>query len=429
MDKQTPFDAALKAARNFSNPSARSLVLAELAKAQFASGMCDAALTTAAEIPNRAEKKGVLLHLALECVQKNDTQKIMSLLPELVRRIVETDANSASVAGRLALSLLELETPDIAAALSLLETVQNPFGTDRERYMFFEKLLEKPVTPVGVDRLDAARKLATTFTDENYRDWAVLGLATFSAKISDWPEAERLADQFSQPRRRSWAFFELARWAEKNGEAEKCGKLLSRSADLLEAVVPDPESASSEDAEAVATQLRIIGKFALSRGESELGERLLERCESTVSAIAPPMSRFRARYFLARVMWKLGLVGDVTEYIDSKAVWSEQLSGVQPGLQRSRVLQWLAEAKHLKNAESDWTVSIREAARAGEIPGNDFPQAERIVEIVRRYEVERRGSGKSAVPQGDPVLDAVNLSSEEFEEYYFSPFAIDDCGC
>ncbi len=411
---QSPFDAAQEAARSFSNPLARSLVLAELAKARFASESLDAALKTIAEIPNRAEKKAVLIDLALECVEKNE----IAPLAELLRQLVVTDPNSASTAGRLALSLLEQKTPNSAAALSLLETVADPFDSDRDRYAFFEKL----IVVSGMDGAEALQNLSQTFTDENYRDGARLALVKFFAANNAEREAEHLATQFALPRRRSWAFFELAKQAAAEKNTARVAALLHRSSDILDSIELEPENAES-----LATQLRIIGQFACRVGENELGEQLLERCEDVVAQILLPMPRLRGQYFLARTLWQLGRLNDVTEYLDAKAIWNE--TEIQPGVQRSLVLQWSAEAKMMSQARSDWTAAIREAARRSELPGSDFTQAERVAELVRRYGAERSRSQTPIEAQGNPVLDAVNLSAGEFEDYYFSPFAFDDCGC
>ena len=402
----SPFEAAFEAAEKFSNPLARSLVLTELAKTQFAVGRFDDAFRSIAAVPNRMEKKSVLIHLALDAVESGR----IGPLPKLVTMLVETDPNSEATVGRLAQSLLERKSPNIEASLSLLALVDKPFDSDRSRYFFFEKLLD-----LG-GPMEDVRKISTMFADENYRDWGRLALAKHSAKTGAWPEAEKLADGFSQPRRRSWAFLELARIAGKNSETKKVVELLSRSTEILEKIDVDPENI-----EPVTTQLRILGKTAYRAGETELGTRLLEQCEATAAKMTLSVPRFRAQYLLARTLHRLGLVADVDEYLDSKAIWNEKLSG----LQRSLVLQWSAEAKG-SNA-SDWLSAIREASRFEELPDNDFSQAERIIEIVRRYGGEMMSD--KPTPGNDPGADAVNLSAEEFEDYYFSPFSIDDCGC
>ncbi len=429
----SPFESALGAARNFSNPLARSLVLVELAKTQFAAISPDSAWTAIEEIPNRAEKKGVLLDLALDCVQHGPS----ALLPDLLRRLVAVDPNSSTTAGRLALSLLERDSPDVGGALTLLKTTEQPFDTERECYVFFEKLLH--VLMAGKeDHIEDIQTLFASFTDENYRDWSRLALVKFWAKKGDWTEAERWADPFSLPRRRSWAFFELARLAQKNNDTKRMSALLVRAAALLDTVERDTAEQNAENAEPLATQLRILGQFSLQSGERELGEQLLERCEAMATSISQPVPRWRAQLFLARTLWKCRLLDSVTEYIDAKAIWDETQSGIQPGLQRSLVLQWLAEAKPFRQAENDWQAAVQEAARtemeARELHGDEFPQAERLAEIVKRYSAEIQRNKKTpeeldADAHGDPTLDVVNLSAAEFEDYYFSPFSIDDCGC
>lgn len=401
-----PLESAFEAAQKFTNPLARSLLLGELAKVQYAAGLFEEAWRSIEAIPNRMEKKGVLLHLALDDLQANRTER----LAELVRKIVDADPNSESTAGRLALSLLEQKNVD--AVLLLLSAVEKPFDSERSRYTFFEKLVELD----GERRLDEVRKFASMFSDENYRDWSRLAIMKLLAKTGSWPEAKRMADEFSQDRRRSWAFLELARIVEGKTEQELRSRLLERSAEILEAV-----DVTTENIETVATQLRLLGKSAYRMGETELGARLLERCEAEAAKITLPMPRFRAQYLLARSLRELGLIADVTDYLNAMEIRNEKLSG----LQRSLVFQWLAEAE--RNGEKTWNLAVWEAAREGELPGGEFPKAERLAEIVRRYGIQMRN--EKPTPTGDPELDAVNLSAEEFEDYYFSPFAIDDCGC
>ena len=68
---------------------------------------------------------------------------------------------------------------------------------------------------------------------------------------------------------------------------------------------------------------------------------------------------------------------------------------------------------------------MREAGRKEEREVDELDRAERIGEIVRRFATRNHDEK----PSGDPRLDAVTLSAEAFEAYYFSPFSIDDCGC
>jgi hypothetical protein len=189
---------------------------------------------------------------------------------------------------------------------------------------------------------------------------------------------------------------------------------LLRAGEILETISIEPELAES-----LAIQSRILGKAAWKTGNSELGLRLLEWSETATAQISVPFQRFRAHYFLAKVLRELGQIFSVQEYLDS-AQW-QQLE--MSGLDRSRIGVWAAEAEP-ENVLTAWSMAIRDAGKP-EQKSADISRAERIVEILRRFTFRN----DKLPPSGEPERDAVHLSAEEFEEYYYSPFAIKDCNC
>lgn len=400
----SPFETVRQAADSLANPLARSTLLAELAKAQVDAGAFDDALTTVDVIPNRMEKRKILLHLALDAVRDGRRTDLF----RLARRMLETDSQAGPVVGRLALDVLE--SGEVDAAMELLRIAETPFDSDRARYDFLGKLL--PLT--GLEKLDDVQKFLDQFSAPDYRDWALLAFARRLAALGEWAEAEEWADSFSQPRRRSWALYELSRMAE--GERRK--KLFERSAKILW-TIPIESDGDSEDTEKQAIQLRILGKSALRDGFTDTGYSLLERAEAAAQAISVPIQRSRALLFLAKVLRESGLIDSVGTYLDASN-WNRPNL---PGIQCSRLLQWKAETE--RNKLDDWNASVREAARPEKLETDEFPRVERLAELVRRFSFQHQ----KTEPTGRPDRDAMLLSAEEFEEYYFSPFAVDDCNC
>ncbi|MDR3198284.1 MAG: hypothetical protein LBU34_10500 [Planctomycetaceae bacterium] len=396
----TPFDAALAAAESMSNPIAKSLVLAELTQAQAEAGLIDDAFASIDIIPNYSEKRQALFRLAFRAVQENKTENLL----RFIRTMVEVDPKSMSSVGRLAQLLLE--NGNLVKAMELVRAVEKPFDSELNRYNFVAKFVEL----AEKEQLDNARLFLETFSDTDYRDWGNLALAKRFMLLKQLQEARTIAESFSFPLRQSWAFFELSRLT--TGKTHDL--LLCRAGKILETI-----SVESESAESLAIQSRILGKTALKTGNTELGLRLLEWSETAAAQISVPIQRFRAQYFLAKVLRELGQIHSVQEYLDSAKWMQLEISG----LDRSRIGVWVAEAEP-ENILTIWSIAIQDAGKP-EQKSADILRAERIAEILRRF-IFRNNKNP---PSGEPEHDVVNLSAEEFEEYYYSPFAIKGCNC
>jgi hypothetical protein len=396
----TLFEVTLAATDLMSNPMAKSLVLAELAQAQAETGLIDDALVSINNIPNRSEKRQTLFRLAFRAVQENKTEHLL----RIVRIMIEVDPKSSPSVGRLAQTLLENNNP--VTAMELVKSVEKPFDSDQNRYDFIVKFIEL----TEKEQLENARLFLKTFSDTDYRDWGNLALAKRFAVLERWSEAQKIAESFSLPLRQSWTFFELSRLAtEKNKE-----ELLLRAGEIIETIPIEPESAES-----LTIQSRILGKTALKTGNTELGIRLLEWSETAAAQISVPIQRFRAEYFLAKVLREHGLIPSVREYLDSETWKQSNMSG----LDRSRIGVWVAEAEPANDLTA-WSVAIQDAGKS-EQETADIVRAERIVEILKRFTFRNN----KLPPSGEPERDAVNLTAEEFEEYYYSAFAIKNCNC
>ncbi|MDR1963993.1 MAG: hypothetical protein LBQ50_09465 [Planctomycetaceae bacterium] len=397
---KTLFDATLVAVEGLSNPMAKSQVLTELAQAQFDAGLIEEALSVIGKIPNRNEKRHALFRLSLRAVQENKTEHLF----RFVQMMIEVDPKSMPSAGRLAHSLLE--TGNLAKAMKLVRMIENPFDSERNRYDFIAKFIEL----AEKEQLDNARLFLETFLDTDYRDWGSLALAKRFAFLGQWAEAEKIAESFSFPQRQSWAFYELSRLA----TGEKRTLFLVRAGEILETISIEPELAES-----MAIQSRILGKTALKTGNTEFGNRLLEWSEAAATQISVPIRCFRAQYFLAKVLREMGQIHSVQEYLDSEKWRQLNISG----LDRSRIGVWLAETEPVNDLTA-WIAAIRDAGQT-EKETADIIRAERIVEILKRFSFR----DKNMPPSGEPEQDAFRLSAEEFEEYYFSAFTIQDCHC
>ncbi len=416
-----PLKAAADAALGMENPLARSALLGEVAKSQARLGFWDDVFESATKIPNRAEKRGVLRDLALGCIESGGIEP----LPRLLKAMVETDPASGPVVGRLAMSLMDGDAPGadrIRMALELLRLTSKPFESRRGVYDFLERLLA-----VGGEAFEEqARVILALLTDADFQDWGQLALMKSLARWTRWKEAEEIARKFTQPRRRSWAFLDLARSPDATDE-DRIHSCFGKSEEFLDEIEYD-ENADQRGVESLAAQYRILGKAAFTAGLTEAGSRILERAEAVAAMITSDLQRLKMQYFLARTLRELGLIDSVGNYLDKKSIRDAGLTGID----RSRVFQWSAEVGDLAGPRaglSDWTEAVRQAAEKQAAPNrfgdDEFNRAQRIAEIVRRFSMRN----EKFEPTGDPDLDAVRLPGAEFEEHYYSPFAIDDCGC
>lgn len=407
---RSPFDIALTAAKSLPQPAA-SRLYTELVQALAEAGRVEDALQVAEKIhstkPLAFNRLDALLQLARAEAHRNRSK----FLPRILREAVKLDDKAAATAVQVADILLGHGS--IRTATDLLSEFGYPFETERARYDFLERLLD----PGGVAAFEPARCLLETFQDVVYADWARLALA--KRLLPHEPsEAETLAESFVLDRRRSWALYELSRLAPPS----KAPELMLRALTIAEAIDFDPP----EQAEPLAVQLRILGKAAYRAGCVEPAERVLERCEAVVEAIPVPMQRFRGRCFLGKVLRELGLVASVDDYLDREGM----LAAVRSTADRSRLFQWLAEAT---GKLDDWNAAMDQATRELADAPTPTPLSEefrgfdtaRIIELAHRYAAR----SLRAEPSGYPPRDVVTLSAEDYETYYFSPFAVDDCGC
>ncbi|MDR0871079.1 MAG: hypothetical protein LBN39_09845 [Planctomycetaceae bacterium] len=395
---ESPLTIAAEAAEQFSNPLAKSAILAAVAEAHFAAEQFDEMFAAADAVPNRAEKKGLLVNLA------SDYTNVKPFLPnkvilKIISALIKLDAKNESAAGRFALTLLDKENVD--AALALINSVKKPFDSHKSRYDFTAKLLEIG----GEKHVPAALNLLKTFEDADYRDWASLALCKSYVQWKMPDEAVKIAEAFFQPLRRSWAFFELSQMV-PNG---KKAALLKKSGTVLESFPVD-----KDNAEKAARQMRIIGKALYNAGETESGLQLLEQSEAAAAKIPEPMQRFKIRLLLAKVLRELGQIDSVQNYIGTKPLTGTEFNGIQ----RSELLQWFAEASPKEDEVKIWNSAVRTAAATEEKETNEFPRAEQIVEIVRNFSARQNHKPAADIP-----------GTEEFDEYYFSPFAVTDCNC
>jgi thioredoxin-like negative regulator of GroEL len=386
----TPFEPALKAAETMTDPKVKSALLTEIVRLQTAAGQFDAAIKTLQKIP---ERRAALLGADFRFLPPEKTEPLAELL--------QRDPQTAILTGRIALTMLE--SKNTASAWQLAETVKTPFGSDRERYDFLKAAL--PLT-TGGEEWEKVLNLYQTFSDENDKSWAALAAAKHLVSREADTEAERLTDSMTLPIRRSWAYYEMFRLTQSANHFKK-------AAEIIETItLPDKQ----DEIETLATQLRIFGRTAYQNGWKESGERLLEKGESAASQLKMPIPRCRLQCFLGKVLVELRLIASIHEYVPI----AETLDSFSSGLDRSKLSVWLAEA----GWSGGWTAAMESAAQA-ERGVQESERADRITEILKRFLSHQ----KRAEPSGDPHEDSTLLSGEEFESFYFSPFAQTDCGC
>jgi len=392
------FESIRQAAETLDEPRAKAQLLAELAQNQLAADQFDDALQTFTAISLPTERRAALLTADF---QSFPPEKIESLI-----QLLDSDPRTKFLAGNLALSMLEAK--NIRSAWTLIETAKDTaaFESERQRYDFLEKVLPQ----IQESDWEKVLHLHRTFTDENYRDWGTLAIAKYLAEKQRDGEAVKMLDSLSSPIRCSWAYWELCRLS----SAERSANFFDKAISMLGTVTD-----SSEDEEAMerlAIQQRILGRAAYQRGNKEQGAQLLERSESVIAGLAVPMQRYRQQCFLGKVILELQLIGSIREYVPIDRILESLLSGRD----RSRVLVWLAEA--------GWQEGWAQAVAALSVPERGVPdsdRAEQIAGVLKRFVANQRGLQAT----GDSSEDAVRLPGEEFESFYFSPFAQTDCGC
>ncbi|MDR2642103.1 MAG: hypothetical protein LBC74_04850 [Planctomycetaceae bacterium] len=408
----SPFTIAVNTAEKLQTPKASVGILSAVVAAQIDAGLIDDALITVTKIPVKSDQRSVLLNSAINAVNNKNTEIVI----RLIRKLVELDSESSVVAGRLARTLLDNNEP--TTAMKIIESIKNPFDSQRSRCEFAVRLLEFDV--------DGARGIIETINDVDYRDWGWLAFAQQIIKSGDVESAIKITVRISSLLRRAWAFFELGKLADSAAEL----RLFNAAASILQSIDIDVKNA-----EQFVTVLRIIGKFAYNSGRtkneskdanivengiaiSEIGENFLELAESAAMKIPIPIQRLRAKLFLAGTLWDLGLIDSVNVYVDRREIENDDFSAIE----QSKVWQWAAECDPCW--ASDWTRAVM-AVSIAQRKLEELGLAERISEVVRRFALRN----SKLPPTGKPDIDSIYLSARQFEEYYYSPFAIEDCEC
>jgi len=391
-----PFEAAQKAAESLTDPRLKSHVLSELAHQQLLTGQFNAALQTFASISNGFERRVALL---VADYQNFPPEKVEPLV-----QLMEKDPQTELLAGRLALNMLDAN--NVATAWKLIETAAEPFESEQQQYDFLENVL--PLLPAeGWNKIP---RFFRSFIPGMYRDWASLAIIKYLAGQGRSEDAEEYADALSFPLRSSWAYWEMSRLS----PAEQAKHYFDKAVEMTEGVeIVDNDD---ETMEILAIQLRIFGRIAFEKGDKNTGERLLERCEAAAAAMAMRMGRYRMQCFLGKVLVELRLITSIREYLPIDDI-SQSLSS---GSGRSQVLVWLAEA----GWHEGWTqaVAALSTPERGEV---EEDRARQIATVLKRSVAHQQDLEVSS----DFSENAVRLSGEAFETFYFNPFAEADCGC
>ena len=390
------FENVQRMAETLSDPRFQSQLLSELAQQQLATRQFDAALQTFAAIPDPQERRVALL---VADFQSFPPEKIDPLL-----QILKATPQTNPLAGRLALGMLEAK--NTASAWKLVETAENVFESEQQQYDFFEKMLLQ----LQAEDWTKITRFYRTFAPGTYQDWALLAMAKYLAGQKRYEEAAKYADSVALPLRWSWTYWELSQLS----PAEQSALYFDKAINIMETV--ETTSDDEEMMETLATQLRIYGRAAFLKDQKDLGERLLERSEATSASLTMPMLRYRMQCFLGKVLVELNRITSIQEYLAIDTM----LGSLRSGMDRSRVLVWLAEA--------GWTEGWKKAVVALSAPERGVTEAERVLQmtyILKRFVAHSQGL--KAI--GDPSEDAARISGEEFETHYFTPFAKADCGC
>jgi hypothetical protein len=408
------FTMATDVAGKLRTAAAGNGILSAVFAAQIDAGLIDDAFVTLTKIPSKSDQHSILLNTTINTINNNKTK----FTTQLIKKLIEIDPESSVVAGRLARTLLDNNKPDIA--IQIIKSTNNPFDSWRSRYEFAVKLLEFDVA--------VASEIIETINDVDYRDWGGLALAQKITKNGNIDSAIKIVESFSSPLRRAWAFFELVKLADSAAEL----RLLTAAATILQTINID-----NKNAESLSTSLRIIGKFAYNSGKSKnidddqntnstentiaimtIGENFLELSESAAVMISIPVQRLRAKLFLAGTLWELGLIDSADSYIDRREIENVDFNAIE----QSKVWQWAAECD--PRWESDWLRAVK-AVSIAQRKSEELGLAERMSEVVRRFALRNI----KLQPTGKPNDDSINLPARQFEEYYYSPFAVEDCEC
>ena len=391
-----PFETVRKAAESLTDFRVQSQLLSELARQQFSAGQFDAALQSFFAIPLPQERRTALLVSDFQWFPPEHIDALVKLL--------KADSQTQFLSGRIALAMLEAK--NTYAAWKLVETAEDAFESEHQRYEFLEKVLPQLLA----DNWTNILRFYRTFAPGTYHDWASLVIAKYLAEQQRYEEAATFADSLTLPLRRSWAYWEMCRLS----PAKQSDQYFDKALAMIESVQVSSEEA--ETMEMFAVQLRIYGRAAFQKGRKEQGEQLLELSEAAAASLSMPMQRYRQQCFLGKVLRELQRIVSIQDYL---AV-DNMLESLPSGSDRSRVLVWLAEAGWCEG----WTKAI-EALSIHERGMIESDRAKQIADVLKRCVAHHQGFKVS----GDSTEDAVRISGEEFETFYFNPFAEADCGC
>jgi hypothetical protein len=237
-----------------------------------------------------------------------------------------------------------------------------------------------------------------------YQDWASLALIKYLAGQQRYDEAEEFIGFLSSPLRCSWAYWEICRLSPE----EQADHSLDKAIEIAETI--EMMSDEEEIMETLAILLRIVGRVAFERGRKEQGERLLERSEAVAASLTLPMQRYRLQCFLGKVLLELKQIASIRDYLPI----DEMLESLSSGLNRSRVSVWLAEA----GWSDGWTKAV-ETMATPERGVTESDRVQQISDVLKRFVAHHQGFEAT----GNPSEDSVKMSGEEFETFYFNPFA------
>jgi hypothetical protein len=389
------FESVEKAAETLTDPRAKSQLLSELAHQQLLTKQFDAALQTFAGIDPPSERRIALLTADFGTLPPDKIAPLVQLL--------EANTETKTLAGRLARPMAEVQNID--SAWKMIETAETAFVSEEQRYGFLKIVLPQ----INENNWEKIPWLHQTFTDEINRDWASLAIIKFLAGKKWYDEVETFALPLV-PIRRSWAYWEMYRLAPKE-QSKTC---FDKAVEVIETIPID----SGVDAvmEMLATQLRIFGHHALLNDWKEQGEKLLERSEAAATAVMMPMQRYRLQCFLGKVLLDWKQIDSIQNYLPM----DKMLESVSSASDRSRMMVWLAEA--------GWNEGWKKAIEILSVPERGILESDRAkqIAVVLNRSVAHR---QCFMATGDHSEDAVKITGEEFESYYYNPFAVADCGC
>jgi predicted negative regulator of RcsB-dependent stress response len=319
-DMSLVLESVHKALDTFSDQRVQSQLLSELAQHQLTTGQCDAALQTFAAIPVPMERRIALLTA--------DFQSFTSEKAEALFRLLKADPQTQSLTGLLARAMLEAK--NTAPAWKLVETDKNAFESEQQQYDFLEKVLPQ----LQAEDWEKIPRFYRTFAPGMYQDWALLAIIKYLAGQQRYDEAEKFAGLLALPTRFSWAYWEICRLS----PAELSEHYFDKAIEVIETVEISPND--EETTEMLAVQLRKFGRIAFQKEQKSRGERLLKKSEVAAASLTVPMQRYRQQCFLGKVFVELKQIESIGDYLAIDTM----LESLSAGLDRSRVLVWLAEA-------------------------------------------------------------------------------------